>query len=262
MESTQLAPRNGAAIQTTTPVPDEVLRQVMLEGDLSTLSTEQLIVYYRAYCERVGMDPLTIPFNVMKQEDRKTGKIKVTLYPNKVCTAQLTQMYSPHVTIVGKEFVQDMYVVTCRVTKQDGSAVDDIGVVSAIYSEGRRLTGVALENAMMKATTKAKRRAILSAYGIGGSDETEVDGIWNAQPVPEAMDAIKAGVTAEEDDAVRMWREQIEACSDAEGLTEIAGQLKGASQGVKDSARVFMAQACERLNLVWSNGQYTSKVQA
>ena len=39
------------------------------------------------------------------------------------------------------------------------------------------LRGEALSNAMMKATTKAKRRVTLSLCGLGMLDETEVESI-------------------------------------------------------------------------------------
>ena len=66
--------------------------------------------------------------------------------------------------------------MTVRATAKDGRQTDEIGAVPI-----KGLQGENLANALMKAVTKAKRRAILSVCGLGLLDETEVDSIPGAR---------------------------------------------------------------------------------
>ena len=55
-----------------------------------------------------------------------------------------------------------------------------------------KLTGDALANALMKAETKAKRRATLSLCGLGFLDETEIETIPEKakRPPPDELDTL------------------------------------------------------------------------
>ncbi len=43
------------------PVLPTTLEKVLLAGDLSGLSEGERLVYYRAVCESLGLNPLTVP---------------------------------------------------------------------------------------------------------------------------------------------------------------------------------------------------------
>ena len=88
-----------------------------------------------------------------------------------------------------KERIDDTYIVEVRASLPDGRFVDDVGIVSLKtknYKTGEeaRASGDILVNLMLKAVTKAKRRATLSLLGLGMLDETETETISGARTEP------------------------------------------------------------------------------
>jgi hypothetical protein len=80
-----------------------------------------------------------------------------------------------------------VFIVTAKVRNRDGRTDIAKGAVAIA-----NLKGEVLANAMMKAETKAKRRATLSLCGLGFLDETEVADIplthrRPPSPAPNAM---------------------------------------------------------------------------
>lgn len=165
---------------TTQPALDaKSIEQVLLGGDLSKLSAEQRVSYYGRVCESLGLNPLTKPFDYL------TLNGKTVLYARKDATEQLRTLRGISVTIVGREVVEDCYVVTARAKNTHGREDESIGAVNI-----GGLKGEARANAMMKSETKAKRRVTLSICGLGMLDELEVDSIPSAQvgePLPPVV---------------------------------------------------------------------------
>lgn len=167
------------------PLP-EAIERALVSGDLSALNTQERLAFYRSKCDAAGLDPRAQPFEYLKLSG------KLVLYARKAATDQLIANRHLSVAIVsrGMDFECHCYVVTCRVTYPDGQTVEDLGAVPFGYSDDRGdlgiLKGEAAANAMMKATTKAKRRTVLSACGLGMLDESEVESIPDAQVVPAA----------------------------------------------------------------------------
>ena len=150
----------------------DIIEKVVVEGDLGQLSAQDRVAYYRKTCETLGLNPFTKPFEYI----RLNGKL--TLYAKRDATDQLRKRDGVNVTIVSREKLDDLYVVTARATTQDGRADESIGAVSIAG-----LKGDSLANALMKAETKAKRRVTLSIVGLGWLDETEVATVPGAQVV-------------------------------------------------------------------------------
>jgi hypothetical protein len=146
----------------------------MLDGDLSKLSATGRIAWYRARCEAAQLDPRAQPFQYL------TLNGKLVLYATKACTDQLTGIHRLSVEIVSRDLDRDsgIYTVQARVTFPDGRKVDDIGALPVGGLKGENLS-----NALMKTATKAKRRAVLSACGLGMLDETEAEAIHGAARV-------------------------------------------------------------------------------
>jgi hypothetical protein len=182
-----------ATHEATPAIPDgpalsaETLEKVMVEGDLSKLSARQRIEWYRARCEAAGLDPRAQPFQYLSLQG------KLVLYATKACSEQLTGIHKLSVALTGRSHDRDagIYTVDARATFPSGRSSDDTGVVSVAG-----LKGEALSNAIMKATTKAKRRAVLSACGLAMPDESEVDSIDGARRIAaetvHANDALPA----------------------------------------------------------------------
>ena len=168
------------------------LEKVILNADLSSLTGEQRVNYYMQVCNQYGLDAFTRPFEYIKLNN------KLTLYATKACAAALIELKSISTRIVSQEQFQDVFVVTCEATRKDENGntqvAQDIGVVPIA-----NLKGDQLGNAMMKASTKAKRRTVLNMAGLGQTDETEIQSIANTSSAPVVRVEVDAlGEIAEE----------------------------------------------------------------
>lgn len=144
----------------------EIIEAVVARGDLGKLNPDERSQYYAQVCKSVGLNPLTRPFEYL------TLNNKLVLYARKDCTDQLRQIHNVSVTDLIETERDGVFVVTAKVVNANGRADAAKGAVTIIG-----LKGDALANALMKAETKAKRRATLSICGLGFLDETELDTI-------------------------------------------------------------------------------------
>ena len=145
--------------------------KVILYGDTSKLTETQKIQYYTSRCEAAGLDPRTQPFAFIKVQGKEI------LYALKTATDQLSAIHGIRCEILSQTTEDGVRVVTVRATTRDGRMTEEIG---AVPIEG--LKGEARSNALMKCSSKAKRRAILCVCGLGMLDETEVSSIPGAVP--------------------------------------------------------------------------------
>jgi hypothetical protein len=167
----------GTAVAVAPPAEerDTALARVLIQGDLSALSEGEKASYYMAVCEATGLNPASQPFGYIKT---KNG---LKLYANKAAAQQLAKRDRVSLRIVSQGAADGLYVVTVEAATPDGRADADIGAV-ALGS----LTGEDRANAIMKAVTKAKRRALLSICGLGMLDESEADSVARAEARAEA----------------------------------------------------------------------------
>ena len=162
--SNELAEKPTAELSTA-------IEQVVIEGDLSRLSPEQRVEYYRTVCQTMGLNPYTKPFDYLRLNN------KLTLYARKDATDQLRKIHGVNIDDIKTDDDGDWFVVTVKGSDRFGRRDVEIGAVRKTDMQGNQ------GNAMMKAVTKAKRRLTLSLCGLGWLDETEVETIPNAQPV-------------------------------------------------------------------------------
>jgi len=156
---------------TANQIDTKTIEQVLIGGNLASLTTEQRTAYYASVCKSIGLNPLTKPFDYI------TLNGKLTLYARKDATEQLRRQHNLSIKIVGREKVDDIYIVTAQATMPDGRCDESTGAVSVMG-----LKGEALANCYMKAETKAKRRVTLSICGLGMLDESEVESIDGEDP--------------------------------------------------------------------------------
>lgn len=157
---------------------DTLLEQVLIKGDLANLSTDERNTYYMRVCESAGLNPLTKPFEYIKLNG------KLVLYALRSCTDQLRAIHGVSVIDMDEDMRGDVLVIKVKVQDKHGRTDMATGAVSL-----GKLSGEALANAIMKAETKAKRRATLSITGLGLLDETEVETIPNARVISSTADA-------------------------------------------------------------------------
>jgi len=152
-------------------VDTNVLEQVVVGGDLAQLTARERVEYYSQVCKSLALNPLTRPFAYIKLQGR------LTLYALRGATDQLRRIHGVSVEDMRIEQAGGLVTVTLSVTTGDGRKDIEVGVVP--------LPGAPIgdANAVMKAVTKAKRRATLSAVGLGWLDETEAETIPDAKIV-------------------------------------------------------------------------------
>ena len=161
-QSTEVVAKNNGTLQNLTSAS---LEKLFLKGDLSVLSPQEKMSYYNEYCNRLGLDPFTQPFKLLKLAGKEV------LYCDRSGTQQLSKLHNVSHEIKSREISNGCYVVVAKATTE-GRSTESIGAVGILNA-----TGETLCNAMMKAETKAKRRATLDLLGLGVLDESEISSI-------------------------------------------------------------------------------------
>jgi hypothetical protein len=206
------------AIEVAKPaaLPAEVM-EALVQGDISKLSAQGRVEYYRLLCERLGLDPMTQPFGYLVLDGR------LVLYANKACAEQLRKRDRISIKIMARENVNDCYTVTSQASKPDGRVDESIGAVAI-----GGLKGSILANAIMKAETKSKRRVTLSICGLGMIDESEIDTIEGAR--------IIANTTAESEEFVPPGEDDAAQTIEAQAQEPSAPQANGAGATTAEQA--------------------------
>jgi len=166
----------------------QAVEQVIIGGDLAKLNNEERLHYMNKLCNSLGLNPLTQPFRFLKLQGR------IVLYAQKACTDQLRKLHGVSIKVISQSEADGLWVVNVRAQDKNGRSDEDIGAVTIAG-----LRGDARVNAMLKATTKAKRRVTLSICGLGMLDETEADDIPGASAVvwsPDEADESKKATGA------------------------------------------------------------------
>lgn len=167
----------------------EIIASLLLNGDTSKLNQTQKVQYYTSMCQRVGLDPTTQPFKLLKLNGKEV------MYCDRSGAQQLNKLHKVSHQRTHTETVAEVYAVYMRATLPDGRFTESCGAVNI-----SGLKGDALANAMMKAETKAKRRSTLDLLGLGMLDESEIETIPSAvrvQEVPVSDDPIGPAVQPE-----------------------------------------------------------------
>lgn len=170
---------------TEKPAADlSVIEQVLMQGDLAPLKPAERVAYYDKVCETLGLNKYTKPFEYIILN----GKLR--LYATRDCTDQLRKRDKISVRGITTQQVGDVYIVTAVVETPEGRTDTSTG---AVPLKGK--VGDDLANALMKAETKAKRRATLSICGLGWLDETELETIKDKPARDTRSLREKVGVT-------------------------------------------------------------------
>lgn len=164
----------------STEISPEIINSLILTGDLSGLKPAQQTQYYTAVCKSLDINPLTQPFAIITYQGKKV------LYATKGCTQQLAGARSINTEVTNRETKDSVYIVSVRATDKNGRFTDEDGIVSV-----SGLKGIELANAMMKACTKAKRRAVLALCGLGIPDELDIEDTPHTEQVDTSKSKIE-----------------------------------------------------------------------
>ena len=176
-----------------------IANQLILQGDLSKLSAGDKVRYYNGYCERMGLDPFTKPFDILRLNGKEV------LYCTRSGTQQLNKLHKVSHLITSRDTNAEagVYIVTSKASLPDGRCTESIGAVNIAGLKGEMYA-----NAIMKAETKAKRRATLDLLGLGVLDESEAESIPNASTV--ALQTMVEALPQMEVEAVEVIEEDAE----------------------------------------------------
>lgn len=196
------------------PFDEQIINSIVINGDISKLSPQQKISYYRQFCERLGLDPLSQPFKLLKLNGREI------LYCDRTGAQQLNKLHKVSHEIRARETVSGCYVVTAQASTPDGRHTESIGAVTI-----ENMRGDALCNAMMKAETKAKRRATLDLLGLGILDETETETIANAQTM-EAPAVMPSAAQPVSNSRISPFKQKYESVEEIDAVLDKASDVK------------------------------------
>jgi hypothetical protein len=180
--------RVQTAIQRPLSLPERI-ESLLLSGDLTNLTPTERLIYYKSLCKSLGLNPMTRPFEyiVFKDTDEDDGATrtgKMTLYARADCTAQLRRIhrigFDPHPKKLreGEFYHVEVAAYIKRENREDfGTGIVWLKKRKKSGSEWKiyDLQGKELANAMMRAETKAKRRATLSICGLHMLDQSEIE---------------------------------------------------------------------------------------
>lgn len=196
--------------------PQELINRLVFAGDLSVLTKMEQLQYYHMMCNHIGLDPLTKPFDLIQLDG------KLVMYANKNCAEQLRSIYNISMDIISREETAGVFTVTARAVFPSGRSHTDIGCV---YIKG--MVGKELQNSMMKAATKAIRRATLAACGLGGLDLEPEDFDQSRVNKPESLTISNKGSGLDSWACTRGTAMRVlEACKACEDLGATEQDLK------------------------------------
>lgn len=156
----------------TVPTVAADIERVLMTGDLSALTPDQRVSYYRAVCDTIGLNPLTRPFDYIKLNG------KLVLYAKKEATDQIRDLKRITIDKPDIQFSDGLCIVSVTARDQRGRQDSDVGIVDMAT-----LKGADKANAILKAVTKGKRRVTLSICGLGLMSEDEVQELPGARDV-------------------------------------------------------------------------------
>ena len=148
---------------------------VVAGGNTKVLAAIEKEAFAWALCKYMGMDPVSMPVEYIEFQ-----RGIETLYVNATGSAQLALRHQLSVDIKAHdESDRGLHIVWATATGPSGRTVQKRGIVDVTD-----LKGLPLANAMMKAETKAHRRAVLAWCGFIGAGD-EIDPVAVARVVEE-----------------------------------------------------------------------------
>lgn len=164
----------------------KIQEALIATGDLKDLSPQQKVQYYVGLCNSMGLNPFSQPFQYV------TLNGKLTLYARSTAADQLRKLYNLNCETKERKTTQEFATVVVRVSSPSGRSEEAVGIVSIAG-----LKGADMANAVMKAETKAKRRATFCYCGLGFMDETEIETVKGAKfhTATEMKDSLPAPST-------------------------------------------------------------------
>jgi hypothetical protein len=152
---------------TNLAISNATIARAFQDNGVHTLTAIERRDFYRWQCDRLGLDPYSFPFDYLETKDNR-----LILYPNQRATDQLRKNRGLSMRIVEREILDDLAIITAECFDQEGRTTQAIGTAEMTDKYGKPLVGQSKAQAIMKADTRARRRATLAACGL----DSEVEG--------------------------------------------------------------------------------------
>jgi hypothetical protein len=121
--------------------PIEAIERLIIYGDLSRLTPEQKVTYYRHKCEHAGLDWTDQPLDYIQLQG------KLTLYCKKNGTDQLRRVHSISIKITDRNHTGDLVIVTACAKNPEGREDESTGAVSVQGLKGEALANEGISHA-------------------------------------------------------------------------------------------------------------------
>ena len=159
--------KEGYTLVPYTPIDPAAIEKALTIGDVSKMTPEVRVQFYRALCASCGLNVLTRPFILLK-----TQSGELTWYATVGAAEQLRKLHRVSTSILSRERTEEgLYIVTVQASAPDGRQEESQGIV---FVGG--LKGQELGNAMMRCGSKALRRVTLAICGLGMAGAEEESG--------------------------------------------------------------------------------------
>jgi hypothetical protein len=187
---------------------DEQINDIIQQGDVGSLEPAKRSRFLYRLAEKLKLNPFSRPFDLINVK-KPDGSKKLIIYANKSCADQIRErdkldvecVYSGPL-MIGDTADETIYVFHVKITDPETKRTGfNVGAVPIVGTAGEDRS-----NAVMKAWTKAERRATLAFSGLGFPDESEVQSIKGVEEVggagqpkvhaPKAIETTAAPVTA------------------------------------------------------------------
>lgn len=142
------------AVLNSTQEMSVAMEALLIDGDLSRLTADQRVQYYKKTCDSLGLNYLTQPFAYIKLN----GKLQ--FYTRKEATEQLRSIHGVSIYKLEKETFDSVFIVTAYGRTKDGKEDVSTGAVTIAG-----LKGEALANAHMKSECVPLDSEILTKEG-------------------------------------------------------------------------------------------------
>lgn len=201
----------NSIMQRTASMDGALLEKVILQNDFSGLTPIEKVQHIKNICISLGLNPLTKPIQLIKFQGKEIP------YVTKDATEQLRKLNNVSISSLDTKLQDGIYIVTATATA-NGRTDSSTGVIAI-----KGLTGDNLANAMMKAETKAKRRATLSICGLGFLEESELDTMQGAQKITSSQAAapLLSVVEQDTDDMLMKFASYIEDIAHCQTMDEL-----------------------------------------
>jgi hypothetical protein len=220
------------------PTLPERIENALINGNLASLAPEERIQLYMQTCKSLKLNPLTKPFGYILVQGWGEDGEKLILYATRNCTDQLRSIYGASDVPGSLKRSETATELTAEiaVVGRNGRVSTDVGVIPLKQFSRKRgeytLSGRDLANAKMHVVTKARRRATLALYGLGGIvDEAELD----------TMNVV-GGVTREG----RIWRYAKQLPEPERELVEYGDYPKGSPRSKEAEEQLRKVEALDR----------------